>query len=69
MSPIANGILVVPSESEFIIPALDGMKLAIAIPKSIAKNIQSVRYWSRKLSFFLFDAGAQFDADIILFYL
>jgi hypothetical protein len=67
--PIASGILVVPSENELINEALEGIRLAIPTPNNIARKIHKVRKRSRKLSFFLLDAGAQFVTDIILFYL
>ncbi len=43
IKPIANGILVVPLEYEFINAADDGIKYPIATPTAIAINIHRVR--------------------------
>jgi hypothetical protein len=53
INPIAKGILVVPVENELIKPDDSGMKYPIATPVAIARKIQRVRYWSKKLNFFL----------------
>jgi hypothetical protein len=65
INPMARGILVVPVEKEFMIPADPGKKKPMAMPIAIARKIQSVRYLSRKLNCFLSPAGAQLLADII----
>ena len=67
ISPIAKGILVVPLEKELISPLLEGIKYPTATPKTIAKNIQSVKKRSRKPNFFRSTTGAQFVADISIF--
>jgi hypothetical protein len=41
--PKASGMLVVPSENELINEALEGIRLAIATPTSIARKIHKVR--------------------------
>jgi hypothetical protein len=64
--PMANGILVVPDEKEFINPDDDGKKYPMETPIPIAKNIHSVKYLSKKLNFFLSFAGAQLFTDIII---
>jgi hypothetical protein len=61
---MASGMLVVPEEKELINLLLDGMKYPIPTPTAIAANIHKVKNRSRKLSFFLPNAGAQFVADI-----
>jgi hypothetical protein len=53
MSPIANGIFVVPFDIELMKLVLDGMKCPIPTPISIAKKIHAVRKRSRKPNFFL----------------
>ena len=55
IKPIANGILVVPFENEFIKSSADGIKYPIAIPTPIARKIQIVRYLSKKLNFFFIE--------------
>lgn len=67
INPIANGILVVPLEKEFINVDEDGIKYPMDTPNAIAKKIQSVKYLSRKLNFFLSFVGAQLFTDIFDF--
>ena len=67
IKPIAKGILVVPEENELIKEDDEGIKKPMATPTAIAINIQSVKYLSKKLNFFLSSAGAQLFADIIYF--
>jgi len=50
--PIAIGILVLPELKLSINEELEGNKYPIPTPIAMAIKIQSVRYWSRKLSFF-----------------
>ena len=52
ISPIANGILVVPEEKELIKLTVFGIKYPIHTPIAIAKNIQRVKNRSKKLSLF-----------------
>ena len=66
IKPIAKGILVVPEENELIKEDDEGIKKPMATPTAIAINIQSVKYLSKKLNFFLSSAGAQLFADIII---
>ncbi len=67
IKPIASGILVVPDENELIKDDEEGTKYPMATPIAIAINIQSVKYLSKKLNFFLSCTGAQLFADIIYF--
>jgi hypothetical protein len=48
MSPMAMGILVVPTLNLFIKRGKYGKIYPIPTPKSMAKKIQRVRYWSKK---------------------
>jgi len=50
---MAMGILVVPVLKESIYEEEEGNKYPIPTPIAMARNIQRVRYWSRKLNFFL----------------
>lgn len=66
ISPMANGILVVPLEKELTRPDEDGIKKPIDTPIAIARKIQNVRYRSRSPSFLRSAAGAQIIADILI---
>jgi hypothetical protein len=50
---MAMGIFVDPLLKESINEEAEGKKYPIATPIAMAKNIQSVRYRFRKLSFFM----------------
>lgn len=54
IKPMASGILVVPSDIEFMNAELEGIKYPIPIPVAIAKNIQRVRYLSKNPRRFFF---------------
>jgi hypothetical protein len=64
INPMANGILVVPLDSEFIHRDEPGKKFPILTPTIMAKKIQSVRYLSKKLNFLRSFVGKQFVTDI-----
>lgn len=66
IKPTAKGIFVVPEENELMNEEEDGKKYPMATPMPIAKNIQSVKYLSKKPNFFLSLAGAQSFADMII---
>jgi hypothetical protein len=61
---MASGTFVVPFEKELMKSSAFGMKYPIPMPIAMAKKIQSVRYLSRKPSFFRSAAGAQLFADM-----
>ena len=65
IKPIANGIFVVPEENELMNVDEVGKRYPIATPMTMAKIIQSVKYLSKKLSFFLSMVGAQLFTVII----
>jgi hypothetical protein len=64
IKPIARGMLVVPAENELMKADEEGIKYPMATPMIIARKIHQVKLRSRKPSFFLSAAGAQFVADI-----
>jgi hypothetical protein len=64
ISPMARGIFVEPLEKELIKEEEEGIKYPIPTPIAMARNIHSVRKRSKKPSFFLSAAGAQFVTDI-----
>jgi hypothetical protein len=43
ISPIANGIFVVPFEKELMKPLLEGIKYPMATPHAMARKIQRVK--------------------------
>lgn len=67
INPMAKGIFVVPEENELMNVDEDGTKFPIHKPTIIARKIHKVRYLSKKLNFFLVEAGVQLFTDIFLF--
>jgi hypothetical protein len=67
IKPTAKGMFVVPDEKELINAEDEGKKYPMTTPMPIAKNIQTVKYLSKKFNFFLSFAGAPMFADIIYF--
>jgi len=65
ISPMANGILVVPDEKELMNEEEEGIKYPMDTPDAIARNIHRVRYLSRKESFLRSAAGVQLLEDIV----
>ena len=63
-NPNARGMLVVPDEKELIKVEDEGKKYPMATPAPIAKNIQRVKYLSKKLKRLRSFAGAQLLADM-----